>query len=114
MVRGAFGASNTGAPRFLLPLVALLSPTSFAVNFLLERAQPCQVCFAPKPHGPAIAYAQLWCPYFASRNPAVQRHHRNAYGARGLLRVTGLGHYVIYIAYLSYVVKLFVLAGTQL
>ena len=45
-------------PAFLL-FVALLPPSPSAMNFLLKLGDPAQICLAPKPHGPAIAYAQL-------------------------------------------------------
>ena len=106
MVRGAFGVDSTGASRFLLPLVTLLSSSALAIDRLLQLSESGQVCLAPKPHCPAIPNPQLGCLYFASYNPAVQGHYRNSHGAGGLLRVTGLCHTVIYIPYLDWLVKL--------
>ena len=45
-------------PAFLV-FVALLPPASLAVNSLLKPTEPVQIRFAPKPHRPAVAYAQL-------------------------------------------------------
>jgi hypothetical protein len=105
VVRGAFGVEAPARPAFLL-FVTLLPAPPFAVDFLLKLGQPCQVHVAPKPHGPAVTYAQLGGLNPFGHNPAVQGHYRNARCFGGLLRITRLCHDVIYIAYLSLLVKL--------
>jgi hypothetical protein len=110
VVRGAFGVRAPARPAFLL-FVALLPAPALAVNFLLKLAEPGQIRFAPQPHGPAVAYAQLGGLKPFTHHPAVQGHYCNTRCFGGLLRVTGLCHTVIYITHLGTVVKLFVLAG---
>ena len=95
MVRGAFGVSAPARPAFLtsLPFVAFFPPSSFAVNLLLQLSQAGQICSAPQPHGPAVAYAQLRGLNPFGHNPAVQGHDGYAYGACSLLSITALCPY---------------------
>jgi hypothetical protein len=79
-------------PAFLPSLVALLSAPALAVNVLPEFLKPGQICFAPKPHGPAIAYAELGGLKFFAHHPAVQGHYCNTRCFGSLLRVAGLYH----------------------
>jgi hypothetical protein len=98
-------------PASLLSLVALLSAPALAVNFLLKPSEPVQIRLAPKPHGPAIAYAQPGAFYLAHCKPPLQRHGRDTHGTSGLLCVKGLCHTVIYVTHLGWLVKLFVLVA---
>jgi hypothetical protein len=79
-------------PAFLLSVVALLPSPALTVDFLLELAEPIQIRFAPQPHGPAVAYAQLRGLKPFGHNPAVQGHYRNARCFGGLSRVARLCH----------------------
>jgi hypothetical protein len=92
MVRGAFGVCSTGASRFLLSLIALLPSAALAINLLLQLAQPGQVCLAPQPHSPTVAYVQLGGLKLFGHHPAVQGHNGNTRCFCRLLRVTGLCH----------------------
>jgi hypothetical protein len=91
VVRGAFGVQAPARPAFLL-FVALLPSSALTVNFLLQPTDRLQIFFAPKPHGPAVAYAQLGGLKLFGRNPAVQGHYCNSRRFGGLLRFKRLCH----------------------
>src|SRR5579862_4827025 len=91
LVRGAFGARYTSASRFLL-FVTFFPASPFAVNLSFELAESIQICIAPKPYSPAVAYAQLGGLELFRHNPAVQGHYRNSRCFGGLLCIKGLCH----------------------
>jgi hypothetical protein len=91
-------------PAFLLSVVALLSSSALAVNFLLKSTEPVQIRLAPKAHGSAVAYAQLGDIQPFGHYPAMQGHYRDTRCFGGLLRIKALCHIsdmytILYVAY---------------
>jgi hypothetical protein len=74
LVRGVSVRLTPARPALLLLLVAFLPSATLAVNFLLKPVEPVQIRVTPKPHGPAVAYAQLGAFYPTGCQPPLQRH----------------------------------------
>jgi hypothetical protein len=75
-----------------------LAAATFAMNLLLDRPQPFNICWRPKPDSSAISEDGLGCLDFAGTNPSLQRDAINADCLGGPL----CRHFGVHATYVAY------------